>query len=374
MTWLRSKLRRAWRWLGVRVRMRVAICQLRARSGQSMVLGFYLNRREVLAAAAVRPDASLVRFNFLRRGRGLSHAERERFLDQVARITAGTRPTVICWGIRDRTNGHDLGEVFPEVVRVETSLLRGPHHRRLRTGFMMDRTGIYFDGRSPSETESELQALPRGYAARSTVALRMLEHVRHSHVTMYVLADSSGISLVPGSLLILGQVNGDQAIKETLTVAASNLELVQWICANRPVPDVSKYYYKPHPRNRRDNDREIAEIRARHPDVQVIHPEVNVHKLFEGKPKVATMTSGAGLEAALHGCEVHTFGTSFYSNFGFTVDHFDCPRRTNRLSAEDVASFMWLDRTVYVDPRTRKPVSAESVFGLNFGESSGTMS
>ena len=318
-----------------------------------LAIGFWINRNEVLAAAAVHPTARFVRFGFLSRDHCWSDEEVRELLETVARMTAEDEPTVIVWGIRDIAHRQDLDDLFPAVVRVESGLLPGPPSQRLKTSFMADRAGIYFDGRQPSDCECGIQALPAGYASRSPVARAILDRVRQTQITKYVPGGDKAVRFEPGDLLILGQVNRDHAVEETLTVAKTNFDFVVWMRDDRPVADVGRYFYKPHPLNRRDNDDEIARLLERYPDLEIVEPGVNVHKLFEQRPRVATMTSGAGLEAALHGCEVHTFGISFYSNFGFTVDHFDCPRRTNRLSAEDVAAYMWLDRTVYVDPGTR---------------------
>ena len=287
----------------------------------------------------------------------------------MSQLTAGTEVTAICFGIRDRLLGHDLAEFFPRVVRFENGLMTGTPSARLRTAFLTNKEGIYYDALQPSDSEAGLEMLMPGYAERSRTAQALLDHVRRTQVTKYPMDDVEADRLDPDGLLILGQVNGDQAIERTVTVGKTNAELISWLYANRPVGDVAAYYYKPHPRNERDNPKEIAAVEAKHPDLRVIDPGVNVHKLFVQKPRVATMTSAAGLEAALHGCEVHTFGTSFYSNFGFTIDHFDCPRRTNRLSAEDVAAFMWIEQTVYVDAKTRTPIPVELAFGLPLPES-----
>ena len=272
------------------------------------------------------------------------------------------RPTVIVWGYRDRTRGYSLERMFPEVIRLENGLIPGRYHRRFKTAFIVDRRGAYFDGRTASDWEDAVQAMKPGYG-RAPAARALLERVRGRQITKYRASSDRAVTLPPGSLLILGQRNGDQAINLTETIAKTNREFIAHLYDAEPVPGVTAHFDKPHPRN--DNASESDGIRADHPDLVVIDPGVNVHRLFAQQPRVATITSGAGLEAALHGCEVYTFGISFYSNFGFTIDHFDCPRRTNRLTAEDIATFMWMGWTVYVDPRTRRPVPVERVFGLN---------
>ena len=352
--------------LNGKFRAYLALRKLKANLDGPVALGFWVGRRLALAGAAVRPDATFVRFAFLSCNLRWTHDEIQEFLRQVAKLSAGAPTTAIVSGLRDKQAGHDLSEHFSEVVRIENGLLANQSSSKLRTAFLINREGIYFDGRSPSDSEAGLEALAPGYASRSPAAQELLDYVRRTHITKYVPDDIEAERIEPGSLLILGQVNGDQATASTVTIRKSNLDFISWIYANRPVPNVVRHYYKPHPRNRLDNEREIAKAKAKHPDLRVIAPGVNVHELFKQRPRVATMTSGAGLEAALHGCEIHTFGISFYSNFGFTIDHFDCSRRTNRLSAEDVAAFMWIEQTVYVDPETRRPVPVEVAFGLPY--------
>ena len=355
----------AWHRTKAHARVRFTIQKLRRNLDRPLVLGFWINRSEILSAAAVAPDAVFVRFGFLSRDHCWTRREVRALLEHVAAMTEAVEPEVIVWGIRDRVAGFDLTEMFPRVRRIEVGLLRGLPHWRLKTRFMVEDRGIYFDGREASETETALQSLRPGYAARSETARALLDHVRHNSVTKYVLSDG-GADLEPGSLLILGQVNGDQALVNAVSIAHTNADFIALLHAERPpaMAGSSRVYYKPHPMNRRDNEAEIASVKAAFPHIDVIGPSVNVHNLFEQRPRVATMTSGAGLEAVLHGCEVHTFGIPFYSHWGFTVDHYDCARRTNRLSAEDVAALMWIDRTVYVDPATRRPISAAAVFGL----------
>ena len=327
------------------------------------ILGIWINRHERLGAKAISTDLPFVWAGFVGRPtNGWSDAEIRAFIERLSGMAK--RPTVIVWGYRDRTRGYRLEKMFPEVIRLENGLIPGRYHKRFKTAFIVDRYGAYFDGRTGSAWEDAVQAMKPGYA-RLPAAQTLLDRVRSKQITKYRARSDEAVTLPPRSLLILGQRNGDQAINLTETIAKTNREFIRHLYDAAPIPDVTAHFYKPHPRN--DNDSEIGGIQADHPDLVVIDPGVNVHRLLAQRPRVATITSGAGLEAALHGCEVYTFGLSFYSNFGFTIDHFDCPRRTNRVTAEDIAAFMWMGWTVYVDPKTRRPVPVEAVFDLPSG-------
>ena len=362
LTMDKGMLASGWRRLKSRLHTRLAIVRIRLAGERPFVLGLWVNGSEALAAAAVRPGMRFIRIDSRYLNRGWTHAEVAAFLLRLAHISEPD--LVIVWGIRDRVAGHDLKKLFPNVVRIETGLLPGIPHRRLTTAFLINRIGIYFDGRSYTDWEGAVQELRPGYA-RSPAAQEAMARVRGRKLTKYRNWSETIVDLPPDALLVLGQVNGDQAVEYTRTIAKSNFDFIAWLHEARPV--AGALCYKPHPMNRDDNEAEIARLQAAFPKLVVIDTDVNVHSLFEQRPRVATMTSGAGLEAALHGCEVHTFGISFYSNFGFTIDHFDCERRTNRLSAEDLASFMWLEWTVYVDPATRQQVLSATVLDRREG-------
>ena len=348
-----------------RVRWRLALHRLQANLDKDLVLGFYVGRRRRLAAEAVRPGCTLICLK-PRPPQRPDCVEMDT-IRRVALLSKASDPVVIVPGVRDLLDGYNLRDLFSQVVRFENGLLPGPRSspRKLMTAFILNRKGVYFDGRSSCDTEDALQSLPWGYA-KCQVAQALLRRVREEQVTKHKTAShDSSLPIGTQDLIILGQVVGDQAIESTTTIGKNNLEFISHIVRHDRILPVSRYYYKPHPRNVQHNRLEISLIESRYPEISILHPNINVHTLFQKRPRVATMTSGAGLEAAIWGCEVHTFGISFYSNWGFTRDYFECARRTNILTAEDVAAYMWLEHTTYVDPTTRTVLPPEEVFGLS---------
>lgn len=96
---------------------------------------------------------------------------------------------------------------------------------------------------------------------------------------------------------------------------------------------------------------ELKEIKNCYGDTIIIDNEnINFVETIENKPTIATMSSGAGLEAAIHGCTVISYCISFYSNWGFTIDKYQCDRRTNMLSVEDVFLYVYTQYTTYLHP------------------------
>jgi capsular polysaccharide export protein len=124
-----------------------------------------------------------------------------------------------------------------------------------------------------------------------------------------------------------------------------------------------RVYFKPHPRSR-TTEADLDFIRERYPAIRIIDGGVSIVPVIAGKPTVATLTSGVGLEAAVRGCKVHTFGIPFYSHWGFTTDHIPCERRTNRLSAEDVLLHVMMRYTRYADRRTWRSMDVMDAFAV----------
>ena len=53
----------------------------------------------------------------------------------------------------------------------------------------------------------------------------------------------------------------------------------------------------------------------------ILDGNISPKNIIERQPVVYCVVSQLGLEALLHGCEVHCFGNSFYSGRGLTIDH-----------------------------------------------------
>ncbi|MCY4285685.1 MAG: hypothetical protein OXC65_10130 [Thiotrichales bacterium] len=334
---------------------------------KELILGFYISQRKSLVSCAISPDAIHIRINFLRKIHGWNSIEVESFIKNIANLSQKSKKTthVIVWGNRDRIHNLEiLTKFFPKIIRIEDGLLYIPKYKKKKTSFIVNYHGIYFDGRQPSDLELSLNTLSPGYAIYYKNAQRFLNYIISNKMTKYRHYDREKILIDPAGLLIIGQVNEDQAIISTTTIGKTNFDLISFIIKSQAIPNATTFYYKPHPRNK-ENRKEIARIISNFPDIVILDSKINIHTLFAQKPLVATMTSGAGLEAALHGCTVYCFGISFYSNWGFTIDYFDCPRRKNKISAEDLAVFLWMEFTVYINPVSRRIIKPQDAFKIN---------
>lgn len=270
----------------------------------------------------------------------------------------------VVWSYFDKNEfGVNLDDHFSNLIRLEVGLLNGTSPHRKTESVILSRGGMYFDGRSTNDLEQGLNKLQINYASSNGLAEAVVSKALDLRVTKYNFPMAVEASIPKDALLVIGQKTGDQAIESTNTVCSNNKSFIEFLHKDAPVSNVSKIYYKPHPKNRA-NETEIDQIRELRPTVNIIPATVNILPFLERRPRVATLTSGAGLEAALRNCEVHCFGTSFYSNWGFTNDYIECSRRNNTLTAADVFAYVLINQTRYIDIVDRRRISVEEAFDL----------
>ena len=90
-----------------------------------------------------------------------------------------------------------------------------------------------------------------------------------------------------------------------------------------------------------------------------VETQASMASLLEMVDEVHTMTSLTGFEALLRGKRVTCYGLPFYAGWGLTNDKLICARRTRSHSVESLAYFALIEYPTYVDPITRKTMTAE---------------
>ncbi len=219
-------------------------------------------------------------------------------------------------------------------------------------GYLVDHRAPYFDGRLPTDLEKMILD-PR--ATASSEEIELVKLISDSKIQKYMdLKAVFDSELKSTDLVIVGQVRGDAAYLETENLCQSNVDLVN---QSMKAIKADRYFYKGHPRNRfnKDDLKELAGI----DNLTIIPEDVSFASLLHGKPMIAVMTSGAGLEAAVRGCQVYCFGISFYSNWGFTTDMLECARRTMVFDAVTFMALFICRYTKYAKRKDLKHVSAK---------------
>jgi capsular polysaccharide export protein len=225
------------------------------------------------------------------------------------------------------------------LLRVEDGFLRSVGLGASWTrplSWVIDRTGMYYDATSPSDLESLLQTMPFDDALRKR-AQALREAIVGLGITKYNVGcgrwkrprDDKRVVLVPG------QVEDDASITFGAPGIRRNIELLKEVRRAHP-----KAYliYKPHPdvlakKRLRGKD----EGRASEWCDEVI-TDVPMHQLLSEVDEVQVLTSLAGFEALLRGKQVVCHGNPFYAGWGLTQDRHPHPRRTRRITLDELVA------------------------------------
>ena len=228
---------------------------------------------------------------------------------------------------------------------------------------VLDKTGIYYDARRPSDLENLLNA-----SALNPAQTERAQALRHSLVahklSKYNLggawqlpADAAGKRV----LLVPGQVEDDASIITGTLSINTNRDLLRTVRERNPAAFI---VYKPHPDvvvgNRKGDiaphEQALwADCEARDADIiQCIQLADEVH----------TMTSLSGFEALLHGKPVYCYGMPFYAGWGLTHDEHTLTRRTRQLRLEDLIYQALIAYPTYIHPISQEPMTVEEAVTL----------
>ncbi len=252
---------------------------------------------------------------------------------------------LLVWGAR---NAEKLRKSFPNRVlfTMEDGFVRsaglGTDLKR-PSSLIIDKRGIYYDCRKPSDLEHLLNNTDLSQRQRQEGA-EVIRKLIDSGTTKYNVGDSlendlclyieeqklKGIPVI----LVPGQVEGDASIEFGSPQCKTNADLLQKV--RNDFTDAC-IVYKPHPdivaRNRNNKhsfDREG--VFADH-----IITDVNISLLYPLVDRVCTMTSLSGFEALIRGIKVTVYGLPFYAGWGLTEDKLFIKRRSASLSIEEFA-------------------------------------
>ncbi|MBV9078137.1 MAG: capsular polysaccharide biosynthesis protein [Methylobacteriaceae bacterium] len=241
----------------------------------------------------------------------------------------------------------------------------------LRPGasYVLDRTGVYYDATAPCDLETLLEA--GGFApALLARAARLRAAIVAARVSKYNVGGSRLPPLPTGRpvVLVAGQVENDASILLGAVDLGGNLGLLRRVRAANPDATIA---YKPHP------DVE-AGLRPGHiPEAElgrladVVLRDVAAPDAIEAADRVEVATSLLGFEALMRGKPVVTHGLPFYAGWGLTESP-ACPRRTRRLTLDELVAGALILYPRYLDPRSGLPCAPE-VLVRRLGEGDPTL-
>lgn len=217
---------------------------------------------------------------------------------------------------------------------------------------VLDSRGAHYDSRQPSDLQLSLQhgAFAPGLLER---AARLIARLRAGGVTKYNLSEGQpDLPVGEPFELVLGQVDDDQSVVlgGGGQSVAGMIEVVRQQAAGRTV------VFKPHP----DVSAGLREG-VRKPAGCVTLPDADLLWLAARAARVHVLTSLGGFEALLRGAEVVVHGQPFYAGWGLTDDRNPLPRRTRRLSLEQLVAGALVEYPLYFDPVTGRRCPIEQL-------------
>ncbi|WP_438382682.1 capsular biosynthesis protein [Asaia sp. BMEF1] len=249
------------------------------------------------------------------------------------------------------------------VYRVEDGFIRSAG---LGSGMLppasiiVDRLGVYYDPRTPSDLESILATHTLGPDLQAR-ASRLIETIVTQAVSKYAHGGASPSLEAPKGrkvILVPGQVADDLSVLLGGVSVGGNLELLRRVRKSEPEAFI---VYRPHPdvdaghRKGAITDSVILEFADR------ICREGAMAPLLDAVDEVHTLTSLAGFEALMRCKPVTTYGQPFYAGWGLTRDHEPVKRRTRQLNREQLVAATLLLYPRYIDPLTHLPCGPETL-------------
>ena len=256
------------------------------------------------------------------------------------------------WGRPDDDSPH-FAATAGHLLRIEDGFLRsvglGANFVR-PLSWVIDRKGIYYDATEPSELEQLLQTqVFDDTLLRRAAALR--ESIVASGITKYNVGAGTW-RRPPGDrrvVLVPGQVESDASIRYGAPVTRSNSALLRAVRERHPDAYV---VYKPHPDLLAGHRGGTASLSEERRWCDEIVTDVPIHRVFDEIDRVELLTSLAGFEALLRGKPVTCHGSPFYAGWGLTEDLQRHPRRTRRLTLDELVAGTLIEYPVYVSRTT----------------------
>jgi capsular polysaccharide export protein len=276
-----------------------------------------------------------------------------RMIDSRDGAGIGTHETVAVWGRRPAPRAS-------AVIRVEDGFLRSVGLGAAFTqpiSWVQDDVGIYYDATSESRLERILAttAFDAALLERASVLRR---RIVEAGITKYNLKERQWIRPDTQRKIILvpGQVETDASLRYGAAAVNTNDALLRAVRAAEPQALI---VYKLHPDVasglRGDRVRE-AQLRRLS---DVLLDAADMAHLLQQVDEVHTMTSLAGFEALLQGRKVVSYGMPFYAGWGLTDDLIPCPRRTRRLTIDELIAGALILYPTYVSSATGAFMSPE---------------
>lgn len=249
---------------------------------------------------------------------------------------------VFVWGLRNSKDIRYLSELGHPIWRLEDGFIRSVglgSDLAPPLSLVLDKRGIYFDPRSPSDLEVLLQTYCFDDALLKR-ARKLRSVLLEASISKYNGGDELDDSLVRQFLdkhvvFVPGQVEDDASIQVGCYDIRTNKALLEAVRARKPD---SFILYKPHPDVLSGNRR--GKVDQAHMDslADLVLYDSSITACLAVADEVHTMTSLVGFEALLRDIPVFCYGVPFYAGWGLTYDQHSISRRSRKLTIDQVVA------------------------------------
>lgn len=247
------------------------------------------------------------------------------------------------------------------VALAEYGLISGagiPSETPFKFSLMLDDRGIFFDTTRRSRTEQILLDDPDDEAMRER-ARDLIDYIVENNIVKYNDAPRIDIDEGKGKrrILVMDQTSGDLSIS---LGQCKNYTFQDMLDEALAQPD-AHVFLKLHPEAVSGVKGANYDLEALQdiPNLTLLTDKMNAMHLIKQMDEVYVMTSGAGLEALMAGKPVTCFGVPFYAGWGLTTDRQPFANMRRERTLEDVVAAAFLKQTLWFDPVTQEPCSAE---------------
>lgn len=305
-------------------------------------------------------------------------AARETYIEnpwKAVQCAKSHKGRILIWASSEREELTTLArEAGIEIVRIEDGFLRSVglgSEFHAPYSLVFDRKGIYYDSSRPSQLE---QALGKGGFDQSTLSqARYLRHeIIRRQITKYNLEGgvSEDLKLPSNKCIVLvpGQVENDASVRKGSSDIRANLQLLEAVRTARPEAFI---LYKPHPDVAAENRPGRIAKRTALLYCDSFIEDTSLGALLNIVDEVHTISSLTGFEALLRGKAVFTYGGPFYAGWGLTTDHLHFPRRTRKVSLDELVAATLITYPLYYDWKTKMFCGPELILDRLSSEGSG---
>lgn len=264
---------------------------------------------------------------------------------------------LVVWGLKPVR-----GTLAPDVkiLRLEDGFLRsvGLGSDLIRPmSWVVDSRGMYYDATRASDLEILLEETPFS-AAEIKRAASLRGRIVGERLTKYNLGVSvwqrpAGVGKV---ILVPGQVESDASLAYGAPNIRTNIGLLEAVRRHNPDTYI---VYKPHPDV-------MAGMRAKGAGeddasrwCNELITDAAMGDLLMAVDEVHVLTSLAGFEALLRGRSVTCYGQPFYSGWGLTRDILPNPRRSRRLSLDELIAGALIEYPLYMSRMSNALITPE---------------